>query len=94
MGAVRGYIRALGDRQLRGQAVRVALVVGSVLFVINHGAATLDRTMSRQRWVSALLTYLVPYSVSIHGQYVARRRYGVRGNAPAWQVVVSGIKRS
>lgn len=93
MHAVRGYIRALGDRQLMGQAIRVALVVGSVLFVINHGAATLDRNMSRQRWVSALLTYLVPYSVSIHGQYVARRRYRIQGNAPVRQVVASGIKR-
>ena len=32
-----GFTRALVDRKLMPTAVKVALVVGTVLFVINHG---------------------------------------------------------
>jgi hypothetical protein len=69
-----GYINALKNPTLAVNSVRVALVVGSLLFVINHGSAAMENRMSRDRWISALLTYCVPYGVSIHGQYVARRR--------------------
>ncbi|MGD1906644.1 MAG: nitrate/nitrite transporter NrtS [Leptolyngbyaceae cyanobacterium] len=68
-----GYISALRNPTLAVNSVRVALVVGSILFVINHGGAAMENRMSRTRWISALLTYCVPYSVSIHGQYVAAR---------------------
>ncbi|NEP47338.1 MAG: hypothetical protein F6K65_00175 [Moorea sp. SIO3C2] len=53
-------------------ALRVALVVGSLLFVINHGSALLQGQMTQQRWISAGLTYMVPYLVNIHGQYTIR----------------------
>jgi hypothetical protein len=42
------------------------------LFTINHGTALMQGKMTKGRWTSALLTYCVPYAVSIHGQYVAR----------------------
>jgi hypothetical protein len=51
--------------------VKVAIVVGTLLFVINHGNALVSGRMSRDRWVSALLTYLVPYVVNVHGQYTS-----------------------
>jgi hypothetical protein len=54
-------------------ALRVALVVGSVLFVINHGEAVVTDNMTRARWFSALLTYGVPYTVSLHGQAQGRQ---------------------
>lgn len=54
-------------------ALRVAAVVGSILFVINHGTALLQGEMNRDRWLSAGLTYLVPYIVSIHGQSAGRQ---------------------
>jgi len=38
----------------------VALVVGSLLFAINHGSAVLRGEMTRERWLR-LFTYLVPY---------------------------------
>lgn len=68
-----GYIQALGHPDLRGTAIRVALVVGSILFMINHGAAAGRGQMTLGRWVSAVLTYCVPYAVNIHGQYVAKQ---------------------
>ena len=69
-----GYVVALFDPALMRTAIRVALVVGSALFIINHGAALLQGKMHTGRWVAALLTYCVPYAVSIHGQYVARQQ--------------------
>ncbi|TAF51919.1 MAG: hypothetical protein EAZ61_09455 [Oscillatoriales cyanobacterium] len=49
-------------------ALRVALIVGSILFVINHGEALITRKMNRTRWISSALTYCVPFIVSLHGQ--------------------------
>lgn len=74
---IRGYVAALGDATLVPMAVRVALVVGSVLLTINHGPALVQGQMTRGRWVSALLTYSIPYAVNIHGQYVSQRRQAI-----------------
>ncbi|MGF1459936.1 MAG: nitrate/nitrite transporter NrtS [Leptolyngbyaceae cyanobacterium] len=71
---VRGYVAALGNPTMMGMAVRVALVVGTILFAINHGAALAQDKMTRTRWLSALMTYCVPYAVNIHGQYVMQSR--------------------
>jgi hypothetical protein len=68
------YIKALFDSKLAPTALRVSLIVGSILFVINHGAALAKGEMTKSRWLSGLITYLVPYSVSIHGQDTSRRR--------------------
>ncbi|NET35139.1 MAG: hypothetical protein F6K19_24450 [Cyanothece sp. SIO1E1] len=53
-------------------SIRIALVVGSILFAINHGAALFTGKMTRARWLSAGLTYLTPYAVSIYGQSLCR----------------------
>ena len=76
--SIQGYFAALVDRRFMGQAVRVALFVGTVLLTINHGPALKSGTMTQQRWISALLTYLVPYSVNIHGQYTATEKRQLR----------------
>lgn len=49
-------------------ALRVALVVGSILFILNHGGALVMKRMNHTRWISGVLTYCVPYCVSLHGQ--------------------------
>ncbi len=72
MQAIKGYFAALVNPLLAVRAVRVALVIGTLLFVINHGAAVRSGTMTRTRWISVGLTYLVPYAVSIHGQYMGQ----------------------
>lgn len=73
-----GYFAALRERRLATSAVRVALIVGTLLFALNHGSALIQGKMTRERWFSAVLTYLVPYSVNIHGQYVSRSCRGDR----------------
>ena len=55
-------------------ALRVCLVVGTLLFCINHGSALAQGEMQRTRWISAVLTYCVPFSVSLHGQVTSRKR--------------------
>jgi hypothetical protein len=48
-----------------GRSLRVALVVGTVLTLINQGDAIL--ATARVDWLKALLTYAVPYAVSTYG---------------------------
>ncbi|RMF25880.1 MAG: hypothetical protein D6756_04840 [Cyanobacteria bacterium J083] len=67
-------LQSLINPQFAPTALKVALVVGSILFAINHGDALLQGKMTRSRWLSAALTYLVPYIVSIHGQYSGKNQ--------------------
>lgn len=68
------FCGSLVNPQFVPTGIKVALVVGSMLFLINHGNALTQGQMSRDRWISALLTYCVPYMVSIHGQSINHRR--------------------
>ncbi|MEO1403884.1 MAG: nitrate/nitrite transporter NrtS [Cyanobacteria bacterium J06635_1] len=69
-----GYLRSLFQPDMMVTGLKVSAVVGTALFVINHGAALMQRKMDRGRWISAGLTYLVPYLVSVHGQYASETR--------------------
>ena len=71
---MKGYFSALIDRDLSPGAAKVAMVVGTILFTINHGPALANGKMTSVRWLAGLLTYGVPYSVNIHGQYAYRKR--------------------
>ncbi len=46
------------------RSLRVALVVGTLLVLINHGDRIAAGTASGLDWLKMGLTYLVPYSVS------------------------------
>jgi hypothetical protein len=74
MGSLKGFCVSLFHPKFVPMALKVALFVGTVLFAINHGNALLQGQMNRDRWISAVLTYCVPYMVSIHGQYVSHSR--------------------
>ena len=69
-----GYFLALSDRKLMPTAIKVSLVVGTIIFASDCGDAIFNKKMTRQRWMSGLISYLVPYAVNIHGQYVSRSR--------------------
>ena len=47
-------------------SIKVSLIVGTVLALINHGPAIVQMSLSSDRVVQILLTYLVPYSVSTY----------------------------
>lgn len=53
------------DSALRPTALKVALVVGSLLFAMNHGSAVLRGEMICERWLIGLITYLS----ALYGQY-------------------------
>lgn len=67
-----GYCACLIDQNMVPSALKVTLVVGTLLFSINHGKALLNNEMNRDRWFSAALTYCIPYLVNIHGQCTSR----------------------
>ena len=51
-----------------GRAWRVALVVGTILNAINHHDLMFGAVISSSVIIQIVLTYLVPYIVSTHGQ--------------------------
>ncbi|MDN5752822.1 MAG: nitrate/nitrite transporter NrtS [Nitrosospira sp.] len=60
---------AITDRNSRFVAFCVAIVVGSCLTAINQGIPFfLGETMTPGRWISAFVTPVVPFFVSLHGQ--------------------------
>lgn len=48
------------------RAIKVALVVGSILMLINHGDVILNNGLSIKEFIKITLTYLVPYCVSTY----------------------------
>ncbi len=54
-------------------AIKVALIVGTILNVINHFDLLLGAPLTRMAMIQIALTYLVPYCVSTHGQVFGRR---------------------
>lgn len=75
MRLVKGFIASLWDPEFIPTGVKTAVFVGSLLFLINHGPALLRREMTRERWISAAVTYTMPYLVNVYGQYSYRRKF-------------------
>jgi hypothetical protein len=65
---------SLQDRNARRVALSVALVVGLCLNAINQGIPLLlGEQMTIGRWISAIVTPVVPFFVSCHGQGMRRK---------------------
>lgn len=58
-------------REVVGRAARTALIVGTLLTLINQGDALIAGQLPNG--IKLLLTYLVPYGVSTHGAVTAMR---------------------
>ena len=52
--------------QVVRSALKVSLIVGSVLALINHGPAIVQLSLGADRVVQIILTYTVPYGVSTY----------------------------
>lgn len=61
---LRRWLAAAWEDSVRRRAVRVGLVVGTVLALINHGDRLFSASMDRGAWLRICLTYVVPYCVS------------------------------
>ena len=55
------------------RALRVALLVGTILVAINYGDRALAGRLERADWVKMLMTYCVPYAVSTYSAVQAIR---------------------
>ena len=56
------------------QTIRIALIVGTVLFVINQLDVVIRGAATPVVWLKIGLTYVVPYCVSNLGILIASRR--------------------
>ncbi len=63
-----GYIHHWRHPRTVRRAQRVALVVGTVLNLINHYDLLFGAALTGSLAIQLALTYLVPYVVSTHGQ--------------------------
>jgi hypothetical protein len=61
------------DPKVMTLALKVALVVGTILNLINHFDLLLGSPFTRMTLIQMCLTYIVPYCVSTHGQVFGRR---------------------
>ena len=57
-----------------GEIPRTALVVGTILALINHGQQLLGWRFSPEWVIPMLVTYLVPFSVATYGQVQGKRQ--------------------
>lgn len=62
------------SRGVVARALKVALVVGCILVVINHGDALLAGDIDGGRVAKMLLTFLVPYCVSVYSAAAVDKR--------------------
>jgi len=53
------------------RALRIMLVVGTILALINHGEALLTGEIAIKGWIQIVLTFLVPYCVSTYASVQA-----------------------
>jgi hypothetical protein len=60
------YIKIALRPEVFTTAVKISLVVGTMLALINHSHEIFSFTLSKKNIVQILLTYLVPYGVSTY----------------------------
>jgi hypothetical protein len=54
-------------------AIKLALVVGTILALINHGQAIITGHLTLDQLLPMLITYCVPFSVSMYSQVQGKR---------------------
>ena len=61
-----GFIDLALTSQVIVPALKISLVVGTVLALINHGSAIFRMELDAERLLQIVLTYIVPYCVSTY----------------------------
>jgi len=62
------------ERDTLVRSIKTALVIGTILAIINHGQELLTGHFSPQWVVPMLITYLVPFTVATYGQVQGKRQ--------------------
>ena len=71
---MKAWLTIAMEASVRRRALKVALLVGSILAVINHGDAVLAGTATATVWIKIGLTFLVPYCVATFASVQAMRQ--------------------
>jgi len=58
------------------RATRIALIVGTILAVINHGHRLINLDVDLSMLLRISLTFCVPYAVSTYSSVLALREFG------------------
>jgi hypothetical protein len=75
-GGLRLFLSLAGDRPTIAGGLKVAVVVGTALNVINQGEPLLALRFDEVRWWKVGLTYLVPFCVSVFSAARIRMIHG------------------
>lgn len=67
------YVYAL-ERDTLVRSLKTALVIGTILGLINHGPALIAGRLTSEQLVPLLITYLVPFTVTTYGQVQGKRQ--------------------
>jgi len=76
---MKGWLSVAWEASVRKRALKVALVVGSILAVINHGDVVVSGQATAAVWIKIVLTFLVPYCVATYASVQALRARGSGG---------------
>lgn len=66
MSSISNYITIALNPEVVKTAIKLSLIVGTLLALINHAPAIFSLTLNRQNLYQIALTYLVPYCVSTY----------------------------
>ena len=72
-----GFWEIASKRQVIKRATRIALVVGTILAIINHGDHIIRGDINLNVALKILLTFCVPYSVSTYSSVLAIRENSI-----------------
>ena len=61
-----GVWNIIFSKQVVKTAIKLSLIVGTILGLINHGPSIIANTISSGQKIQIMVTYLVPYSVSTY----------------------------
>ena len=64
----------LTQKSIHLRALNIALIVGTLLCLINQGDIIISGNITNIQWTKLLLTYLVPYGVSLYSAISALKK--------------------
>lgn len=74
LASLRTFFAYCIERDTLLRSIKTALVVGTILALINHGQDLLAGQFSWRWVIPMLITYLVPFSVATYGQVQGKRQ--------------------
>jgi len=60
------YLSIAFSREIYTTSIKVSLLVGTLLVLINHSTAVFNASLTTENMLQIVLTYLVPYCVSTY----------------------------